>query len=219
MLKTGQISPDVIDYLKARRSATFKEIGQRAPTKDEIAQMLEIAARVPDHGRLFPWYFIVFDDTAREEIGGLLREAYLTVEPDASPDKLNLEAQRFMRAPLVVLVVSRVRPGKKVLWEQVLSAGASCYNLGLAASALGYGSNWVTEWYSSNAAFKAGLGLDARDHIAGAVYIGDVLEIPEERPRPDMAQLTTFWRPGTSLNKGDGYDAADKPFPEQGFKF
>lgn len=194
-------------------------MGNKAPSADEIRKILEVASRVPDHGKLSPWYFIVFDGERREKIAPLLREAYLLEEPDATEAKLDLEAERFTRAPLVILVVSRLRPAKKPYWEQILSSGAACYNLCLAANALGYGTNWLTEWYSYNDHFKEKLGLEQRDHIAGAIYIGNVENMPEERPRPNLDKVMTFWERGISLNKGDEYDPEKDHDPIKGFTF
>ena len=107
------------------------------------------------------------------------------------------------------MVVSRMRKGKHPLWEQFLSAGALCQNMLLAANAMGYAANWLTEWYSYNEVFRDSLGLDDRDNIAGVMYIGKAAQQPEGRPRPDMDCLTTYWQEGEhALHKGD--DAYDK---------
>lgn len=201
---------DVIDYLQSRRSLSVKYMDDVAPSDDEIETLLKTAARVPDHGKLFPWYFIVFKGAARAEVGTILREAYRHEDPDASAAKLDLEADRFMRAPLVVMVVSRMRYGKHPLWEQFLSAGALCQNMSIAANALGYGSNWLTEWYSYSPVFRDQLGLDARDNIAGVFYIGKASAQPEGRDRPDMAKIVTHWHEGVTLNKGDASYDQDK---------
>ncbi len=219
-LSTARKSSEVLEYLQTRRSCPMNLLGdQQGPNHEEIKKMLEIAARVPDHGRLYPWYFVVFDGDARRDVGALLREAYKIEEPDATEDKLDLEAARFLRASTVILVISRIRMAKKPVWEQILSSANACYNLSLAANAMGYGANWLTEWYSSNAAFKTSLGLDERDHIAGAIYIGNVVKEPEERPRPNVEDLTTFWQAGATLNKGAAYDPEKPCNPAKGFSF
>jgi nitroreductase len=132
---------------------------------------------------------------------------------------LNFEAERFLRAPIVIAVVSRVREGKNPLWEQILSAGAAAQNLCLAANALGFGTCWVTEWYSYSEAFRKSLGLDERDNIAGFVYIGTPSQLPEERDRPDPARVITFWSPDTKLNNGTGYGQDGMGLPRKGFTF
>ena len=219
MFSTAQKSDDVYRYLQTRRSCPLKLMGDMAPSKQEIEDILSVASRVPDHGKLFPWHFIVFEGDKRKDIGDILKEAYLLEEPDATEAKLELEAERFLRAPLVILVVSRVRPAKKPVWEQILSSGAACYNLCLAANTRGYGTNWLSEWYSFNPLFKEKIGLDARDHIAGAIYIGNVESMPEERPRPVLDKIVSYWQPGVSLNKGDDYDPEKPSNPTKGFTF
>lgn len=197
---------DHLRYLQTRRSTSLKLMGNQRPSDDEITQILDIAARSPDHGKLAPWYFIVIKDDARAEISKLLRDAYLKDEDEnASDAKLELESERFLRAPMAIIVVSRMREGKHPIWEQFLSAGAVCMNLSHACHALGYGVNWLSEWYSYSPTFREGLGLDARDNIAGVMYIGDVAEAPEERERPCLSEITTEWTSiGQPLNKGDG---------------
>lgn len=209
----------VMDYLLRRRSVSIKHLTAPGPNEEELQAILRAAARVPDHGRLFPWHFIVFRGDARAQAGEILKKAWLAGESDAAPAKLELEGGRFMRAPLVVAVVSRMREGKHPLWEQVLSAGAACQNLCLAANAMGFGANWVTEWYAYNNTFRSEIGLDARDHIAGFIYIGTTTEQPEERERPDLAQIVTDWRPGVNLNNGLQYGHPGMGFPSAGFDF
>jgi nitroreductase len=210
---------EVLDYLLHRRSVSVKHLGAPGPDPEQVNIILKAAARVPDHGRMNPWYFVVFSGEARIQAGEILKKAWLAEEMDAAPAKLELEAERFLRAPVVVAVISRVREGKHPLWEQVLSAGAACQNLCLAANAMGFGTNWVTEWYAYSNIFRNELRLDERDHIAGFIYIGTPAEQPEERERPEMAQITTIWTPGVALNKGDGYGHPGKGFPRTGFDF
>jgi nitroreductase len=219
-LYTGRPSAETLDYLLRRRSLPLKQMGGPGPSRAQVETMLCAAMRVPDHGKMFPWYFIVLEGEARAEAGKLLAAAWREEQPQqAEPAKLDLEAERFLRAPCVVIAVSHVREGKKPQWEQVLSGGASCFSLCLAANALGFGTNWLTEWYSYSPAFARALGLAAQDRIAGCIYIGTALEAPEERPRPDPAALTTFWQPGAALNTGPDYGHPGMGFPRAGYKF
>ncbi len=211
------MTSQILDYLKSRRSAKITHLAAPGPSKPQLDEILTIAARVPDHGKYAPWYFIVFEGDARKDAGDLLREAYAAENPDAAGAKLDLEGERFLRAPLVVAVVSRPRPGKHRQWEQILSAGAACLNLCHAANAQGFGTNWLTEWYAYSPHFRQALGLDARDHIAGVVYIGTASAPNEERERPDLGKIVTRWKKGEILNKGDEYGVPDKPMPEAGF--
>jgi nitroreductase len=217
-LYCGHPAPDLLDYLQRRRSCPLKNMGEPGPGRAQVETILKAAARVPDHGKLFPWHFIVFDGPARAQAGALLAAAWKEENPQqAEPAKLELESGRFARAPLVIGVISRVREGKHPVWEQILSAGAACQNLCLAANALGFATNWLTEWYSYSPAFKAALGLDARDHVAGFIYIGTATGQPDERPRPDLSAITTWWQPGAALNKGAEYGQAGLGIPRAGF--
>ncbi len=210
-------SADLVDYLLRRRSTPIKSLSLPGPGPAAIQTLLQAAARVPDHGRLFPWHFIVFAGESRKKVGALLKKSWLTEEPDAAPAKLELEAERFLRAPLVIAVISRFREGKHPLWEQILSAGAACQNLCIAAHALGFGTNWVTEWYAYNKTFREGIGLDERDHVAGFIYIGTPAEAPAERDRPDLSAITTYWEPECTLNKGAAYGQPGMGLPRTGF--
>lgn len=197
---------DTYHFLKHRRSSKITALTAPAPTAEQMQDILTVAARVPDHGKYNPWYFIVFEGDARAAVGQHLRTAYATENPDAAPAKLDLEAERFLRAPVVVAVVSKIREGKTPQWEQVLSAGAACYNLCLAANALGFGTNWLTEWYAYSHSFKTSIGLTEGENFAGFIYIGTASEPNEERERPDMSSIVTHWTEKTAaLNKGDGY--------------
>jgi len=217
-LYSGKKDQRVLEYLQKRRSMSVRYMSEPAPTSDELDTILKAAARVPDHGRLFPWYFMVFEGDARQEIGDILRTAYASENPDAAPAKLDLEAERFLRAPLVVGVISRIRCGKHPQWEQILSAGAVCQNLSLAANALGYSTNWLTEWYSYNETFRNALGLEAQDNIAGFIYIGTATQALEERDRPQLDKIVTRWRKDAPLKKGLEYERTDMDYPVTGFK-
>jgi len=212
-------SPEMLDYLLRRRSVPVTTMTGPGPDDGQIKTILQAASRVPDHGKLFPWYFIVLRGEARAQAGEILERAWKKQESEAAPAKLELERDRFMRAPAVIAVVSRIRESKNPVWEQILSAGALCQNLCLAANAMGFGSNWLTEWYAFDDTVRAGFGLDARDHFAGFIYIGTPKEPPKERDRPDLAELTTFWEPGKPAQKGEKYGQKDKGFPETGFDF
>ncbi|MGE4313965.1 MAG: nitroreductase [Pseudobdellovibrionaceae bacterium] len=210
---------DLKTHLNTRRSVKARCLAEPAPTPAQIEELLTMAARTPDHGKMTPYYFIVWDGEARAEISGLLREAYRSEDPEAAPAKLDLEAEKFMRSPLVIAVVSRIREGKHPQWEQLLCAGAVCMNLVHAAHALGFAANWLTEWMCFNDHFKQGLGLeDGRDNIAGFIYIGTPTEVPEDRERSDLSLITTHWSKDASLVKGDeAYNKDGFGIPRKGF--
>lgn len=215
---TGKKCLRTLEYIQKRRSCSLKMMGDSGPAADEIKTMIAAASRTPDHGRMFPWYFIVLTGDARKKAGDLLAEAWKADNPDAPDEKLALESEKFMRAPVIIMVVSRIKRGKHPQWEQILSAGAACQNLCLTANAMGYGTNWLTEWYSYSAPFKEAMGLDEADNIAGVIYIGEALETSEERARPEIAEITTFWDgAGTTLHKGAVYDKENMDYPTAGF--
>jgi nitroreductase len=189
------MSNPVIDHLLARRSVSANALGDPGPDEAELALILTAAARVPDHKKLVPWRFVLFQGEARAAFGRALAEACRAEESNANDFRLETEAKRFLRAPLVVAVISRVQDTKAAPeWEQVLSAGAACMNLVNAAAALGYGVQWVTEWCAYSPAVRRALGLAAHERVAGFIYIGRAKEKPDERERPALADIVSSWR-------------------------
>ena len=181
-----------LSRLQQRRSVPAKWLGQPGPTGAEIDTLLTVAARVPDHGKLAPWRFIVIEGDARERMGDILVKAFLADQPDADAEKVATERGRFAQAPLVVAVVSRVTPHVKIPdWEQVLSAGAVCMNLLNAATALGYGAVWLTGWAAYDRRILDALGLGADERIAGFIHIGTAQERPADRARPELSDIVT----------------------------
>ena len=184
--------PDALKLLTTRRSFKAAELGEPGPSAVEIDTLLTIASRVPDHGKLTPWRFIVFEGEARRAAGAVIAATFRKKYPDAKPEQVEAERGRLLRAPLVIAVVSRAAPhGKIPEWEQVLSAGAAAMSLVLAAHALGYGANWITEWYAYDRAVLDALGLKPHERIAGFVHIGRPPGPPEDRPRPPLDEITT----------------------------
>jgi nitroreductase len=184
--------PDALTLLTTRRSVKPIELLGPPPTKAQIDTLLTVASRVPDHGKLTPWRFIVFEDDGRLRAGAAIAEVFVADHPEAKPDAIEFEKQRLARAPLVIGVVSRAAPHVKIPeWEQVLSAGAAAMNLVLAAHALGFAASWITEWYSYDRRVCAALGLDAHEKMAGFVHIGRPASPPDDRPRPQLADIVT----------------------------
>src|SRR5437764_14628086 len=141
--------PDAIDLLKTRRSVKPIELTGPGPAAAELDALLRVASRVPDHGKLTPWRFIVFEGDARLAAGAAIVAAFRQKYPDAKPEQVAYERARLARAPLVIAVVSRAGPHVKIPeWEQVLSAGAAAMSLVFAAHALGYAATWINEWYA-----------------------------------------------------------------------
>jgi nitroreductase len=184
--------PDALELLKTRRSIKPIELTGPPPMAAEIDTLLTIASRVPDHGKLTPWRFIIFEGDARLAAGDAIVAAFRAKYPDAKPEQAEAERKRLARAPLVIAVVSRAVPHVKIPeWEQVLSAGAATMSLVLAAHAMGFAANWITEWYAYDRAVLTGLGLAENERIAGFVHIGRQKEPPEDRPRPPLGDIAT----------------------------
>jgi nitroreductase len=184
--------PDALQLLTTRRSFKPVELAGPAPSPAEIDTLLTVASRVPDHGKLAPWRFILFESDARQKAGDAIAAAFKVKYPDAKADQIEAERGRLMRAPLVVAVVSRAGPHVKIPeWEQVLSAGAAAMNLVLAAHALGYGASWITEWYAYDRGVLDALGLAPHERIAGFVHVGRPPGVPEDRPRPPLNEIAT----------------------------
>jgi nitroreductase len=184
--------PDALKLLTTRRSFKPVELSGPAPSPAEIDTLLTVASRVPDHGKLAPWRFIVFEGEARRKAGDAIVAAFKAKYPDSKPDQIEAERGRLARAPLVIAVVSRAGQHVKIPeWEQVLSAGAAAMNLVLAAHALGYGASWITEWYAYDRAVLDALGLAPNERIAGFVHIGRPPGVPEDRPRPPLEEIAT----------------------------
>ena len=182
--------PDALQLLRSRRSIKPVELVGPAPSADEIDTLLTIASRVPDHGKLVPWQFIIFEGDGRIRAGESIAQAFRRKYPEATAEQVEVERRRLARAPLVIAVVSRAGPHVKIPeWEQVLSAGAAAMNLVLAAHALGYGANWMTEWYAYDRGVLDSLGLAPNERIAGFVHIGRLSEVPADRPRPPLSEI------------------------------
>ena len=185
-----QADADVLRFLALRRSASAKTLAAPGPSADQLHDMLRIAARAPDHGKLFPWRFVILEGAAKDAFVARL-EAIAAARTDG--DKLAAALFKIRTPPLSVVVISRVTPGKIPPWEQELSAGAVCQNLLLAAQATGFGANWITDWYAYDADVDALLGLADNERVSGYVHIGAASEAPQERVRPDLESIVTRW--------------------------
>jgi nitroreductase len=183
-------APDVLTFLARRRSVSAVTLTEPAPSADELDALLRLATRVPDHGKLAPWRFIVAEGSDKARLVERL-EALATSRGDAS---LVGKLAKLRIPPLAVFVVSAPREGAIPEWEQRLSAGAVCTTLLYAALAIGYGANWITDWYSYDAGATAVIGLADGERVAGCLLMGTPREPPLERERPDPRPLVTRWR-------------------------
>jgi nitroreductase len=184
--------PDALELLKTRRSVKPREMTGPGPSPAELETILTIGARVPDHGKLAPWRFIIFEDDARLRAGDVIAGVFAKKNPSASSADIEVEKRRLTDAPLVIGVVSLTKPHPKVPpWEQELSAGASAMNIVTAATALGYGACWLTGWFAFDRDVLDGLGLKADEKLAGFIHIGSVTKPSEDRPRPILSDIVT----------------------------
>ena len=190
-----------LDLLLTRRSGSAKAMTGPGPSPVEIETILRAATRVPDHGKLAPWRFILFEGKAREDFGEVLAAAKARAEPGIAADLLELEHKRFLRAPLVIGVISRVRKDVPIPeWEQVLSTGAVCQTILLAATALGYVANLITEWCAYDPNVRVALDLGEGERVAGFIYVGKSAKALEDRPRPDLNLLVRRFASSGSAN-------------------
>lgn len=184
-------SLETLDLLAQRRSAKPFMLAAPAPTAGQLDRILELASRTPDHGKLHPWRFIVFEGEARMRAGTAL-EAVMKKNGDVSEETLKATRKSLTHAPLVVAVVSTAKPHVKIPeWEQVLAVGAVSYAVLLAAHAFGFGGVWLTGWPAYDAEARAALGLAPDERLAGLIHLGTQTDTQPERVRPDMASLVT----------------------------
>jgi nitroreductase len=189
------MTTDILDFLLTRRSVKPAMLTEPGPSPAVLDRILTAAARVPDHKKLEPWRFIVFEGQARVDFGAVIADACAAEEKEPpSAVRLETERNRLVRAPLVIAAISRVVPSAGAPeWEQLLSAGAACFNLCLAANALGFGTCWITEWYSYSPHVRSALKLAGNERIAGFIYIGTAKEQLPDRDRPALASIVSRW--------------------------
>lgn len=179
-------SAETLALMARRRSTKIAHMVEPAPTGADLDALITLATRVPDHGKLGPWRFVIIEGDARARAGALLANV---IEADgADGERLNAARSLFLRAPACVMVVSSPKPsGKAPEWEQILSSGAACFALLVGAHALGYAGAWLTEWPAFDVRARTVLGLTEDERIAGFVYLGSAREQATERFRADAA--------------------------------
>jgi nitroreductase len=189
----------LIDFLTTRRSVPTRFLGPPGPDDRALEQIISAGIRVPDHGKLAPWRFILFGGDARAQAGDRLLKLRSGRGDIMSKEEMNQERHRFSSAPLVIAVVGRAAEHPKIpVWEQRLSAGAVCMNLLNAAHALGFSAQWLTDWPAYDQEACRLLGLSESEQLAGFVHIGTAQMAPTERPRPTPKTLSTYWSPPLS---------------------
>lgn len=178
--------------LASRRSVLAAQLALPGPSEAELDRMLEVAVRVPDHGRLAPWRLQLVAPAAQAQLGEMFVEEFRRDHPDTTPERLDLERVRPQRSPVLVVVSSRIVPDHEIpAVEQLLSCGNVCLNLLHAATALGYGAQWVTNWVAYHPRIKSALGVPADQHIVGFIHIGTPKSLPSERQRPLLADVVS----------------------------
>lgn len=188
----------LLSLLETRRSAKPRELLGPGPTAAEMERILAIAARTPDHGKLFPWRFVTVADDQRDDLATLFRQALAREDPDAPPAK-HEKADEFAHyaGQLVVLISAPVEDHKIPVWEQQLSCGAAGMNLLIAAHALGYVAGWVTGRYAYSETVRSAF-CGPGERIAGFIFIGHAGREIEERERAPLATVWKAWVPPTS---------------------
>ncbi|MBS7541937.1 nitroreductase family protein [Ancylobacter oerskovii] len=186
--------------MACRRSVPPAALTLPAPSDAQLRDMLALAVRVPDHGLREPWRFVIVAGEARAELGRRLAPLYRAANPQMEPAKrekfAGIMERLFLASPMAVVVISRPDRACAIpVFEQELSAGAVCMNLMQAAHASGFGAMWVTGWAATHPEAAASIGAGEGERIAGIVHVGTAVSVPPERPRPDVAALTSFWAP------------------------
>lgn len=195
-LPASNPSIDTLDLLMLRRSLTVKDMGSPGPNAAQINQLLTIGSRVPDHKKQVPWRFLTFQNEARAKFGKILKDVFCANNQTCNDEIMLFEENRFMRAPLVIAVISTATPDNEKVpeWEQILTAGAVCQNILIAANAMGFAAQWLTEWYAYNDDILKALNLADSERIAGFIYIGTATKEPTERSRPIVDELVQEWK-------------------------
>ena len=185
--------PTVLDFLARRRSASALSLAEPGPSPAQVSDLIRLACRVPDHGKLAPWRFILLAGTDKADLADRLEALARSRGDEVAVTRLG----KLRTPPLCVAVIASPRPGKIAAWEQALSAGAVCTTLLYAAQAMGFGANWITDWYAYDPEARGMMGLAAAEQVAGFILIGTAQAPPKERERPDaMARVQVGLTPG-----------------------
>lgn len=179
-------------FLSARRSYPARTLARPAPDRAQVEAILSAALRVPDHGKLEPWRILVLGDAARARLAALAEE--IGTARGLDPEQLAKGRAQFADSPLTMAVIASPKDQPRIpVLEQTLSTGALCLNILNAASALGFGANWLTGWPAYDRRFaEEGLGLQPQEWVAGFIHLGSITTVPPDRPRPDLARVATW---------------------------
>jgi len=184
------LHPEVFSFLQTRRSVPAKFMSGPGPDEFQIRALIEIASRVPDHGKIAPWRFVRYTPDYCVRLGERIVERFQQLNSESSDEMLSLERERFTRSPVVIALISSTRDHPKVpKWEQVLSAGAAGMNLLVAANALGFDAQWLSEWVAFDETLANDFGVLEGEKIAGFIHIGTKTMPKTERDRPNINDI------------------------------
>lgn len=185
----------LLDYLKTRRSVGTGFLNAPGPTPEELTEILTIGTRVPDHGKFAPWRLVVIQGDERRKAGEALAAIRKSRNPALDEASLDIERNQFLPAPVHIGVILSPKPNPKAPeMEQLLSAGNVCFNLSHAAFAMGYAANWTNRWYGFDTEAQQLLGARGGERFIGFVHIGTPAIAPEDRERPPLEDVVTYWR-------------------------
>ena len=184
-----EAAPEVLTFLARRRSASALKLAAPGPDAAQVQDLLRLACRVPDHGKLAPWRFILLEGPDKAAFADRLEDLARARGDERAAGKLG----KLRTPPMGIAVISAPREADIPEWEQVLSAGAVCMTLVCAAQAMGFGANWITDWYAYDAEARACLGVAGTEKVAGFILLGSPSEPPRERERPDPAGRVSRW--------------------------
>ncbi len=189
------VREEILTYFKTRRSTPKQFLREPAPSEKELEEILTIASRVPDHGKLSPWRFIIYQGKAREKVGENLANILKEREPNIDKERLEIEKKQFFPAPITIAVIfSPKENGKIPIKEQLLSAGAAALNILHAANILGYGAHWVSRWFAYDEQASKMLGAREGEQFIAFIHIGTAEKKVEDRPRPKLEQIISYWQ-------------------------
>lgn len=188
--------PGALAALDARRSVPFMLLGEPGPDRPTLLRLLASAVRVPDHGRRAPFRFLSIQGDARRVFGERLAARHRQADPEASEGALAKDLDRYLHAPVIVVLVARLGEDPKIpAQERLLSAGCVGFALLQAAQAAGFGGCWLTGWAAYDRGVAGLLGLGEDEHVIGFIHLGTPRREVPERERPDPAALLTEWMP------------------------
>ncbi len=181
--------------LLSRRSGKARDMIAPGPDDAQLRRILTAAARVPDHGKLAPWRFVVVPADRREALGQALEAIYVAEKPDAGRIERDAARNFARQAPCLSVVLHRPRPESHIPpAEQAASAAAAATTLAHAAHAEGFVSCWLTGWAAYSPGVRDLLGQPG-DSVTGFMFLGTPGKLLEERPRPAFEDVVSEWSP------------------------